>query len=132
MSTIGHPLSDLSNLISPFTLARGSSIESLASHVNPAFAASAQTPGLPTRSQCLGYYAESAGWDPRSEAAWGDCFGLFRNSVIMQGIAARHALGQASSAKAKEYAAQVNPFGKFAWSLVEHLKTEQSSTVAKL
>lgn len=132
MSTIGHPLSDLSNLISPFALAMGSSIESLASRANPAFAASAQIPGLPTRSQCLEYYAESAGWDPRFEAAWGDCFGLFRNSVIMQGIAARYALGQASSAKAEEYATQMAPFGEFAWSLVERLKIEQSSSVVKL
>lgn len=110
----------------------GSSIESLASRANPAFAASAQIPGLPTRSQCLEYYAESAGWDPRLEAAWGDCFGLFRNSVIMQGIAARYALGQASSAKAEEYAMQMAPFGEFAWSLVERLKIEQSSSVVKL
>lgn len=131
MSTIGHPLSDLSNLLSPFALAPGSSIGSLASRANPAFAASAQTPGLPSRSQCLEWYSESAGWDPRSEAAWGDCFGLFRNSVIMQGIAARYALGQASSAKAQEYAAQMNPFGEFAWTMIDRLKTLQTPKAAK-
>ena len=39
----------------------------------------------------------------------------------MQGIAARYARRQASSAKAKEYAVEMGPFGEFAWSLVEGL-----------
>ena len=43
----------------------------------------------------------------------------------MQGIAARYALRQASSARAGEYAAQMGPFGKFAWSLVDALKKEK-------
>lgn len=53
---------------------------------------------------------------------WGDAFGTFRNSVIMQGIAARYARRQASSAGAKEYADQMCPSGEFTWSLVEKLK----------
>ena len=42
--------------------------------------------------------------------------------MIMQGIAARFALRQASSAKAKEYAVQMGPFGEFAWGLVQACK----------
>ena len=82
------------------------------------FAPQTRIPGLPSREQCISWYASIAGWDPAPESKWGDSFGLFRNSVIMQGIAARYALRQASSAKAKDYAVRMGPFGEFAWSLV--------------
>ena len=100
--------------------------------MNTSFAAEAHPEGLPSRKQCLEWYAASAGWDPRAEASWGDCFGLFRNSVIMQGIAARFALGQASSAKAEEYASQMKPFGDFTWSLVEKLQVDRLQKSVKL
>ena len=100
--------------------------------MNTSFAAEAHPEGLPSRKQCLELYAASAGWDPRAEASWGDCFGLFRNSVIMQGIAARFALGQASSAKAEEYASQMKPFGDFTWSLVEKLQVDRLQKSVKL
>lgn len=118
MSTIGHPLSDLSNLLFPYV-----SINlKLSGRRNPAFDPVSGTPGLPPRTECLRWYAEVAGWDPSQEQEWGDAFGTFRNSAIMQGIAARYALRQASSAKAKDYAVQMGPFGEFAWSLVKKLK----------
>ena len=124
MSTLGHPLSDLSNLLSPYTFAQDppSTTSPLSSRTNPAFYPPAATPGLPTRAECIAWYATAAGWDPAAESAWGDAFGVFRNSVIMQGIAARFALRQASSAKAKEYAVQMEPFGEFAWGLVQACK----------
>ena len=49
----------------------------------------------------------------------------------MQGIAARYALRQASSARAKEYAVQMGPFGDFAWELVRPL-AEKGSAKARL
>ena len=39
----------------------------------------------------------------------------------MQGIAARYAVRQASSAKARDYGVQMGPFGEFAWELVRAL-----------
>lgn len=132
MSTIGHPLSDLSNLLSPYIFALQPSSEALASRINSAFSTSAITPGLPSHSECVRWYAEVAGWDPSHETEWGDAFGVFRNSVIMQGIAARYATRQASSVRAGEYAAQMKPFGKFAWSLVERLMQQLSRKQAKL
>ncbi len=125
MSTLGHPLSDLSNLLSPFTFGIQPPTGELESRINPAFAPSASTPGLPSRSRCIDWYAEEARWRPHQESRWGDCFGVFRNSVIMQGIAARWALRQASSEKAKEYATQMSPFGEFAWRLLQDLKGGQ-------
>ncbi|KAI4263432.1 MAG: hypothetical protein L6R42_001426 [Xanthoria sp. 1 TBL-2021] len=132
MSTIGHPLSDLSNLLSPFTFALQPPTQALYSRINNAFFPSAATPGLPSRSQCIEWYAEVAGWDPSSETGWGDAFGVFRNSVIMQGIAARYALRQASSARAKEYAVQMKPFGEFAWGLVAELEYQAARNPSKL
>ena len=39
----------------------------------------------------------------------------------MQGIAARYAMRQASSAKARDYGVQMGPFGELAWGLVKGL-----------
>ena len=50
----------------------------------------------------------------------------------MQGIAARYALRQASSAKAREYAVQMGPFAEFAWSLIERLNESGFGQRAKL
>lgn len=49
----------------------------------------------------------------------------------MQGIAARYALRQASSAKAKEYAVQMGPFGEFAAGLVRALVKGRGGGVEK-
>ncbi|MCJ1227423.1 hypothetical protein MMC12_004078 [Toensbergia leucococca] len=102
-------------------------------NLNAAFSASSLATGLPTRPQCIDWYAGIAGWDPRADLGWGDAFGVFRNSVIMQGIAARYAMRQASSAKAKEYAVEMVPFGNFAWVLVEALMRKRENEMkAKL
>jgi aminoglycoside phosphotransferase (APT) family kinase protein len=122
MSTIGHPLSDLVNLINPFLFAMGGL------NGYDGFKPGA-TPGLPTQKQVIGWYAEAAGWDPAPDMPWGSAFGCFRNCVIMQGIAARYALRQTSSAKAKEYAGMMAPLADFAWTLAEKAKdaaTEKS------
>ncbi|MCJ1283733.1 hypothetical protein MMC26_003064 [Xylographa opegraphella] len=139
MSTIGHPLSDLANILGPYTLAQpqpqlNTSAKNpfrplIESRTNPAFLPNANVPGLPSRDECIAIYAEAAGWDPRpkrkndtDESLWGDAFGVFRNSVIMQGIAARYALRQASSAQAQEIGALMRPFGEAAWALVDICK----------
>jgi len=133
MSTIGHPLSDLSNLLSPHCFAEAAPNTALSHRTNPAFSPSAQTPGLPSRSQCVRWYAEVAGWDPRGEVDWGDAFAFFRNGVIMQGIAARYALRQASSENAKEIGDLMRPYGEFTWGLIERWKERQADKMrAKL
>ncbi|KAI9662852.1 MAG: hypothetical protein M1821_007899 [Bathelium mastoideum] len=119
MSTIGHPLSDLVNLLTPFTTA-SSPIARRIGRGSEAFLPG-RCPGMPTREQLTQWYSEIAGWDPRSEMLWGDAFGIFRGSIIMQGIAARHALRQASSARAIEYAVQMAPFAEVGWGLVQKI-----------
>ncbi|KAL9063022.1 MAG: hypothetical protein Q9157_008472 [Trypethelium eluteriae] len=119
MSTIGHPLSDLVNLLTPFITA-SSPVAREIGRGSEAFLPG-RMPGMPTREQLTRLYSEIAGWDPSSNMLWGDAFGIFRGSIIMQGIAARHALRQASSARAREYAVQMAPFAEVGWSLVQKM-----------
>lgn len=115
MATIGHPLSDLCNLTSPYVLQEESSLS--ASNFKPGV-----TAGLPTREDCIRWYSEIASWDPSQDLLWGDAFHGFKGSVIMQGIAARQALRQASSAKASEYGRLLGPFALLAWEKVKKLQ----------
>lgn len=129
MATIGHPLSDLVNLTGPYSWMKTSASSSFrsesAQQQQQPSSAHSVVPGLPTLKQCVSWYAEAAGWDPASDMGWGNAFGGFRGAVIMQGIAARYALRQASGQTAKEYAAQMVPHGEWAWELVENFKKEQ-------
>lgn len=118
MSTIGHPLSDLANITMPFVIAEGGP------KPQKEFIPGQMASGMPTKREVVEWYAEVAGWDPRPEMKWGEAFGMFRNACIMQGIAARYALRQASSAKAKDYAAQMEPFGQFCYTLIVKAQKE--------
>lgn len=121
MSTIGHPLSDLVNLLMPWTFAnRGaSSYTTKGESFNEGI-----TPGLPTQKQAVEWYHEVAGWDPAPVLSWGEAFNMFRAACIMQGIGARYATRQASSEKAKEHGKMYKPFTAFAWAAVQQAKDE--------
>jgi hypothetical protein len=62
---------------------------------------------------------------------WGEAFGIYRGSIIMQGIAARYALRQASSARAQEYAVQMRPFATVGWDLVQQCQKERAKQGSK-
>lgn len=114
MATVGHPLSDFCNLTSPYIMDGG---DSQLSQFAPGV-----VPGLPRREECIGWYAETSGYETSSDVAWGDAFFAFRGSVIMQGIAARFAGRQASSARASDYAKRAKPFAEGAWERVRAVK----------
>lgn len=120
MSTIGHPLSDLNNLLAPYLTASSGKAQAIG-RANTAFQPNT-TPGLPSKDQCIAWYKETAGWDPRPDMTWGDAFSTYRSAIIMQGIAARYAVRQASSPNAKEYGAMMTPFAEIAWDLVQEYK----------
>lgn len=133
MSTIGHPLADLCNLTFPFITANNET----ARKELQASAGSAtthdgfmpnKTPGLPTYQQCVDWYAETAGWkyEP-AELSWGNAMTAYKAAVIMQGIGARYAVRQASSAKAKEHGEKMGPIGEVAYSLVQETKQAQKA-----
>ncbi|EAS33769.3 phosphotransferase enzyme family domain-containing protein [Coccidioides immitis RS] len=116
MATIGHPLSDFCNLTSPYIHTGG--------HPGSTEFSPEAAPGLPTREECVQWYSNIAGWNPTSEVIWGDAFHGFRGSVIMQGIAARYALRQASSARATEYGKQMGPFALRSYDKVRKMKED--------
>jgi aminoglycoside phosphotransferase (APT) family kinase protein len=123
MATVGHPLSDITNLMTPHTQAVQPGAEKNP-RLNRAFLPNSRAPGIPTKKQCLEWYAEVSGYNPESDIGWGDAFGVYRNTIIIQGIAARYAMGVASSASAKEYAVQMNPFAETCWRMIQKYKSE--------
>lgn len=116
MSTVGHPLSDLVNLLNPYTM------RELPGKTDLHKFKDGRTPGLPTQDQIVSWYAEVAGWNPSPDVPFGKAFGLFKATFIFQGIAARYAVRQASSAQAKEMGAQMHPVGKFTWENIQKAK----------
>lgn len=147
MATVGHPLSDLVNLTSPYSWTMGVGLPSTQRTSEISFPSkitkstgSAKvefmpgvTPGLPMLQEIVQWYAEESGYDPSEDLAWGTAFGGFRGAIIMQGIAARYAVRQASGTTAKDYAAQMGPYGEWAYTLVKKLKeSQQDRARAKL
>ena len=120
MSTIGHPLSDLANLTCPYLIS-DSPLSVGLSRGQPSFR-QGQTPGLPRQEILMECYRKVAGWDPKPESTWGSAFVMFRTAVVHQGIKARYALRQASSARAGDFVVQINPTAEFAFSLIEQMQ----------
>lgn len=101
ISTIGHPLSDLSNMLTPYTITQLAE-EGCKTHVHPAFSIDTPLQGLPTKDQCVAWYGEVAGWDAAKEMLWADGFCIFRTAVMLMGIAARYAIRQTRGEEAYE------------------------------
>ncbi|OJJ65866.1 hypothetical protein ASPBRDRAFT_211897 [Aspergillus brasiliensis CBS 101740] len=114
MATIGHPLSDICNLTHPYFW---SGLDQ-----DVAGFRSGKITGLPTRAQCVQWYAEAAGWDPEPDLWWGDAFFAFRTTVILQSVAARHVQRQTSSPASARFASKVKPSAEDAWELVRQAK----------
>ncbi|KAK3695315.1 kinase-like domain-containing protein [Podospora appendiculata] len=149
MSTIGHPLSDLSNLLTPYFTARLD--PSKAVNVHPGFLPRA-TRGLPTPDEITRLYYSVV--DPQTKSAlelslhnsqksaddqerkrelqWAMSFSMFRLAAICQGIAARQAGRQASSEKARRYGEARAPLARFAWELVQAVQPGAESGKPRL
>ncbi|PYH67475.1 phosphotransferase family protein [Aspergillus vadensis CBS 113365] len=114
MSTLGHPLSDFCNLTHPYFW----------SHLDQDVVGfcSGKVMGLPSRAQCVQWYAEAAGWDPESDLWWGDAFFAFRTTVILQSVAARYVQRQTSSPDSAKYASKLKPAANDTWELVRKAK----------
>jgi aminoglycoside phosphotransferase (APT) family kinase protein len=125
MATIGHPLSDLINLTGPYSWSETVkvSVKENMSDFKPGV-----TPGLPSLNECIEWYKQESGYDAVRDLAWGNAFNGMRSSVIMQGIAARYAQRQASSANAKAYGVMMGPYAEWAWSVVKKVKEEAVKT----
>ncbi|KAK3330829.1 kinase-like domain-containing protein [Apodospora peruviana] len=141
MSTIGHPLSDLSNLLTPYFTARLDPSQSI--NVHPGFRPRA-TRGLPTPEEITRLYFSVTDPSTKStlelslgtqdhqdqrkrELQWAQAFNMFRQAAICQGIAARQAGRQASSEHARRYAAARAPLARFAWELAQAVQPGNQS-----
>ncbi|KAL2848582.1 kinase-like domain-containing protein [Aspergillus pseudoustus] len=123
MATLGHPLSDVVSLVSPF-LPHTWGVKGAASSLSPELPSDPEErakAGLPTLEECVNWYTAGGGYDVRTDLKWGRAFAGFRGAVIMQGIAARYALRQASGASAKEFGAMAWPTAENVWGLVREL-----------
>jgi aminoglycoside phosphotransferase (APT) family kinase protein len=146
MSTVGHPLADLSNLLGPFLQVRVREDRSGSGEASPfthsGFAPGA-TPGLPTQEEVKATYWEvslahgpmpgvpMSSTDRERELRWAQAFNQFRGAAICQGIAARQAARQASSDKAWQYAQMMGPLAEFAWTIVRSVQEEITSSESK-
>lgn len=111
LSTIGSPFSDLANLLLPFYM-KGDfgemhGLRESSDH------------DLPRVNGMVSRYSELSGHAISSEG-WKFCisFSFFRTAVILQGVAARKILGQASSAKADLYASLMKPAADYCWEVI--------------
>lgn len=120
MSTIGHPLSDVSCLLEPYTITARTTEPRRNSREE--FRPSKLLAGLPTRQECIDWYTEVSGTDMRSDIPWGTAFAMFRNAIIFQGIAARYATRQASSPQAFQVGQEMAPCAEIARGLVEEAR----------
>ncbi|KAH7170763.1 kinase-like domain-containing protein [Dactylonectria macrodidyma] len=123
MSTVGHPLSDVCNFMTNFYTARHEG----ASPYSAEGFLPGRTPGLPQPEQILAWYTETSGYDPRPELPWGMAFNIWRLAGVCQGIAARYAVRQASSEKAKHHAVTRTPMAEFAWVLAEKAGADEAA-----
>ncbi|WWC65743.1 uncharacterized protein I303_108365 [Kwoniella dejecticola CBS 10117] len=147
LCTLGSPLADLGNLLLPFSFppispdnlykirntSQGGDDMTLLLGLK---GLSSKQTGLPQREELekwwvngmndgLTYHKAQGGWEaPIPGMEWVRSWILFRLAIIAQGIAARAALGQASSADARADSRPVfDFFGKMAWEVkmeVEH------------
>lgn len=134
MVTIGHPLADFTNLTQPWTISNTTDSwprkHGDLAFLDPSDSKSTrkQHPGLPTREECMRWYQEDVGFSvSEKDLAWATAFALFRDAIIFQGIAARYAVRQASSASAKDYAKERAPFAEMAWQKVQEAKNTSRS-----
>jgi hypothetical protein len=143
MSTVGHPLSDLVNLISPWYWTREtipSPEAQLARYegrnaVNPF---ENEIPGLPKVDDVISWYIEESGYtDTSKELPWAVAFGAFRGAIVTQGIAARYARRQTGNFLARNFRNSSNhtPIGhihcyhNFQWGSYRKLMSRSTSSI---
>lgn len=107
LATVGDPLFDLAYLALAWVLpAEGRS---------GLVGLDLETLGIPTLEDVIARYCAATGRDGVPDLPWLLAFGLFRLTVILQGVGSRAAAGTASSDEAAREARRVVPFARAAW-----------------
>ncbi|KAJ6016816.1 hypothetical protein N7451_000195 [Penicillium sp. IBT 35674x] len=129
-STIGHPLSDLANLLQPWTVSEMSS--TAAEILSLPSRSPAGIVGLPSISDCLTWYSKVAGWNPEAEMRWADAFALFKMSVLRQGITARSAVQQESTTADVEAGRGISVCAALTLRMISHMRDIHVHSRARL
>jgi aminoglycoside phosphotransferase (APT) family kinase protein len=116
LSTLGHPLADLSYHAMAWRLSstefrglRGCDLASM---------------GIPSEEAYVAKYLERTGIAAPSDRDWAFCmaYNMFRAAAIFQGVMARALAGNAASAIAVETGKRARPMAALGWSQVEALE----------
>ncbi|KNF05207.1 hypothetical protein PSTG_01832 [Puccinia striiformis f. sp. tritici PST-78] len=132
LSTLGHPYSDLGNLLQPWYAPSDLSVG-----YQPTLLLGFrdmpidQMPIRITADELLKQYCELTGKQyPLVNWECAVSFAFFRLAVIAQGIAARIAKGQASSARASEYGSKFQVIGRYAIDTIEIFEQSKSKVMS--
>ena len=112
LSTLGHPLADLTYLLLMYKFPQ-TLMKSLVG-LDPVAL------GVPTEDEAVAIYCDAAGRPMLRERAFYHAFNLFRFAAICHGIRGRMLRGSASSDQAERYSRHVEPLAALA---MEHAKT---------
>lgn len=113
LSTLGHPLADLSYHVMVWRVAGG--------EVGGLMGLDLSSLGIPTEAEYVARYCERTGRAPVEPRVWEFCmaYNLFRIACIRQGIMKRELEGTAASRHAREAGARARATAELAWQQVE-------------
>ncbi|KAL7746962.1 hypothetical protein RI367_007674 [Sorochytrium milnesiophthora] len=123
LSTLGHPLSDLANLMMPYYAGNVLS----AGHILGFLGKEAEY-GLPPPQALLERYAQRTSRARIDEWLFSVAFVYFKFATITQGIKARMYRGQASSANAKTMSGLFEPCAQIALEITKQADAEHSKS----
>jgi aminoglycoside phosphotransferase (APT) family kinase protein len=112
LSTLGHPLGDLSYACVPYYMGPGETLGGVAGLDLHAM-------GIPTESEFVEAYSRKAGRGPIEHWSFYMAFALFRLGAIAQGIMGRVRDGTANDPRAVERGKRARPLGEAGWAVVE-------------
>jgi aminoglycoside phosphotransferase (APT) family kinase protein len=107
LCTIGHPLADFTNHLTPWRLPQAA--------FNGFADGDLTGTGIPSRDEYVAAYCRRTGRDSIENIDYYFAYNIFRLAAILQGIAGRVRDGTASSEHAVATAAAVRPLAELAW-----------------
>ena len=112
LSTLGHPLGDLSYTCVPYRMPPGETLGGVGG-------LDLRAMGIPTEEEYVAAYCQKAGRGPIEHWDFYIAFALFRLGAIAQGIMGRVRDGTANDPRAIERGKRARPLGETGWAVVE-------------
>jgi aminoglycoside phosphotransferase (APT) family kinase protein len=109
LSTIGHPLGDLTYHMMDWYRPPGVDLRGTLQGQD------LQTLGIPTSDEYVARYCARTGFRFDGNAAFYRAYNLFRVAAILQGVAARVQHGNAAASNAEDVATRIRPLAVAAW-----------------